>query len=77
MHENGGRCATKISFGANFTFDIYINDLTENVQGAKLVLFIYDTNLLITRKDDFVPQHKIMNIMRETVQIISGVSNGT
>jgi hypothetical protein len=32
-------------------FLLYINDLTENVQGSKLVLFADDTNLLITGKD--------------------------
>jgi hypothetical protein len=31
---------------------IYINHLTENVQGSKLVLFADDTNLLITGKDE-------------------------
>jgi hypothetical protein len=45
-------------------FLLYIIDLTENVQGAKLVLFADDTSLLITRKDEFDLQHKIKNIMR-------------
>jgi hypothetical protein len=40
-------------------FFLYINYLTENVQGVKLVLFADDTNLLITRKEEFI------NIMRE------------
>jgi hypothetical protein len=38
-------------------FLIYINDLIENVQGAKLVLFTDDPNLLITGKDKFDFQH--------------------
>jgi hypothetical protein len=46
-------------------FLLYINDLTENVQVAKLVLFADDTNLLITRKYKFYLQHKIINVMRE------------
>jgi hypothetical protein len=46
-------------------FLLHINDLTENVQGAKLVLFADDTNLLITGKDEFDLQHKIINVMRE------------
>jgi hypothetical protein len=33
-------------------FLLYINDLTENVRGAKLVLFADDTNLLIMGSDD-------------------------
>jgi hypothetical protein len=33
-------------------FLLYVNDLTENVWGAKLVLFVDDTNLLNTRSDE-------------------------
>jgi hypothetical protein len=32
-------------------FLLFINDLIENVQGAKLVLLADDTNLLLTEKD--------------------------
>jgi hypothetical protein len=46
-------------------FLLYINDLTENVQAAKLVLFADDTNLLITGKDEFDLQNKVINVMRE------------
>ena len=46
-------------------FLLYINDLTENVQGAKLVLYTDDTNLLINGKDELDLQHKIINIMKE------------
>jgi hypothetical protein len=46
-------------------FLLYINYLTENVQGTKLALFADDISLLITGKDDFDFQHKIVNIMRE------------
>jgi hypothetical protein len=35
------------------------NDLTENVQGEKLVLFADDTNLTIIGKDEFDLQHKV------------------
>jgi hypothetical protein len=34
-------------------FFMYVNDITENVQGAKMILFADDTNLLITGKDAF------------------------
>jgi hypothetical protein len=51
MHERGAWCTTRLSFGATFIYAIYKNDLTENVQESKLVLFADDTNLLITRKD--------------------------
>jgi hypothetical protein len=30
---------------------LYVNNLIENVQGAKLVLFAYGSNLLITGED--------------------------
>jgi hypothetical protein len=32
-------------------FFLCINDLTENVKGAKLAIFADDTNLLVTAKD--------------------------
>jgi hypothetical protein len=41
-------------------FLLYINDLTGNVQGAKLVVFTDNTNLLITEKNEFDLQHKMM-----------------
>jgi hypothetical protein len=37
-----------------------------NVQGAKLVLYADDTNLLITGKDEVDLQYKIMNVMKES-----------
>ena len=46
-------------------FLLYINDLTENVQGAKLVLYADDTYLLITGKYELDLQYKIMNVMKE------------
>jgi hypothetical protein len=46
-------------------FLLYINDLTENVQGAKLVLYADDTNMLITGKDEVDLQNKIMKTMKE------------
>jgi hypothetical protein len=46
-------------------FLLYINDITENVQGAKMVLFADGTNLLITGKDEFEHQCKIINVIRE------------
>jgi hypothetical protein len=42
----------------------YINDVTENFQGVKLILFADDTNMLVTQGDEFDLQHKIINIMR-------------
>jgi dsDNA-binding SOS-regulon protein len=46
-------------------FLLYINDLTENVQGAKLVLYADNTNVLITGKDEVDLQNKIMKTMKE------------
>jgi hypothetical protein len=46
-------------------FLLYINDITENVQGAKMVLFADDTNLLITGKDESDLQYKIINVMKQ------------
>jgi hypothetical protein len=67
IHESGAWCATRISFGATFIFAIYTykNDLTENVQGTKLVLNADETNLFNTAKVESDPQHKIINIVRE------------
>jgi hypothetical protein len=38
--------------------------ISEEVQGAKMVLCADDTNLLITGKDEFELQHKIINVMK-------------
>jgi hypothetical protein len=51
-------------FGDTFIFAVYIKGLTEDLKGANLVLFADDTNLLITGKDEFALQHKIMNSKR-------------
>jgi hypothetical protein len=48
-------------------FLLYINDVTGNVQRAKLILFAYDINLLITRKDEFEHQHKCYEGVRNMV----------
>jgi hypothetical protein len=44
---------------------LYINDSTENVQETNLNLSTDATNLLITGKDEYYLQHKIINAMRE------------
>jgi hypothetical protein len=44
---------------------LYINDIIENLQGAKMVLFADGTFLLITGKDELDLQHKIINVMKE------------
>jgi hypothetical protein len=54
-----------LSSRATFLFLLYINDITETLQGTKMVLFADDTNLLITGKDEFDLQHKIINVMKE------------
>jgi hypothetical protein len=46
-------------------FLLYMNGITENVQGAKMVLFADNTNLLITGADEEDLQYKIKNVMRE------------
>jgi hypothetical protein len=43
----------------------YINDLLVNIEGAKLVLFGDDINLLVTEKDESALQHKIKNVIME------------
>jgi hypothetical protein len=50
-----------------------MNDLTENVKGAKLVIFIDDTKLLITGIDEFDCPNKIINVMRDFLTLF--VSN--
>jgi hypothetical protein len=54
----------KAQFFRQLLILLNINDLTENVQGSKLVLFADDTKLLLTAKDEFDLQHKIINVMR-------------
>jgi hypothetical protein len=44
-------------------FLLYINDVTEYVQGTKLVMFANDTSMLTTPEDQFDLQHKIINVM--------------
>lgn len=46
-------------------FLLYINDVIENIQRAKLILFADDTNLLITGKDEAEHTCKLTNIMKE------------
>jgi hypothetical protein len=46
-------------------FLLYTNDTPPNVQGARLVLFADNTNLLVIGKDESDLQHKIKNIMEE------------
>jgi hypothetical protein len=46
-------------------FLLFISDLPLNIQGAKLVLFADDTNLLVTEKDECFLQHKVTEVMNE------------
>jgi hypothetical protein len=54
MQGSGAQCAIRLSSRA-----------TENVHGAKMVLFADVTNLLITKKEEFDHQHKIIKVMKE------------
>jgi hypothetical protein len=46
-------------------FLLYINDITENVQGGRDGLICRWYKFLITRKDEFDLQHKIIDVMKE------------
>jgi hypothetical protein len=64
MHEIVHDVPQGLNFGP-LLFLLYINDLRENVQGAKLVLFEDDIDLLITSMGVFNLQHKIVKVIRE------------
>jgi hypothetical protein len=59
------RCLPKGSALGSLLTLLYIHDITENVQGAKMVSFAHDTNLLITGKDEFDLQYNIINVIKE------------
>jgi hypothetical protein len=46
-------------------FLLYINDLLVNIQGAKLVLFADDINLLVIEKDESALHQRIKKVMRK------------
>jgi hypothetical protein len=45
-------------------FLIYINGLPLNVKRAEMVLFVGDTNLLITERGENVLQHKVYEVIK-------------
>jgi fructose-specific phosphotransferase system component IIB len=46
-------------------FLIYINGLPLNVKRAEMVLFVGDTNLLITERSENVLQHKVYEVIKK------------
>jgi hypothetical protein len=46
-------------------FLLYINDMPINIQGARVVLFADDINMLVMAEDGKVLQHKISKAMEE------------
>ena len=46
-------------------FLIYINDLPLNIQGAKLILYADDTNVLVVDKNEEALQTKLPLVMKQ------------
>jgi len=46
-------------------FLIYINDLPLNIQGAKLILYADDTNVLVVDKNEEALQTKLSLVMKQ------------
>jgi hypothetical protein len=51
--------------GTPFVFNIYINDLLLNIQGAKLILCADDTNVLVVDKNEEALQMKLSLVMKQ------------
>jgi hypothetical protein len=48
-----------------FYFLIYINDLPLNIQGAKLILYADDTNVLVIDRNEEAQQTKLSLVMKQ------------
>jgi hypothetical protein len=48
-------------------FLIYINDLPLNIQGAKLILYADDTNVLVIERNEEAQQTKLSLVMKQLV----------
>jgi hypothetical protein len=46
-------------------FFIYINDISLNIQGAKLILYADDTNVLIMDKNEEALQAKLFSVLQQ------------
>jgi hypothetical protein len=57
VSESGPKCAARFSFGATHIL-LYVNEITKNDEGAEMVLFTDDANLLIMRTIKFDLKHK-------------------
>jgi hypothetical protein len=44
---------------------VYINDLSKNIQDAKLVIYVDDTNILVTENDKENLQTKLSSVMKQ------------
>jgi hypothetical protein len=46
-------------------FLVYINDISLNIQGAKLVLYADDTNVLVIERNEEVLKTKLLSVMEQ------------
>jgi hypothetical protein len=46
-------------------FLVYINDISLNIQGAKLVLYADDTNVLVMDRNEEVLKSKLLSVMEQ------------
>jgi hypothetical protein len=57
-------CTTGLNFGT-LLFLIYINDLLLSIQGAKVILYADDTNVLVIVRNEEALQIKLSSVMKQ------------
>lgn len=58
LNRNKTWCFPEFSSWADL-YLLYVNDLPVNSQETKMILFAFDTNILVTAKNENILKHKI------------------